>query len=363
MNNSRKTLVILTPGFAENEADTTCLPAIQMMIKSINQVAPALNVTVLAFHYPFFTATYQWHNNTVICLGEKTPPRKLRLLWSWGNVWRRLKMLTKTNEVTGMISCFCTEAALVGKYFCSFYNIKHFTWILGQDASASNKLVRFIRPDAESLVAMSDFQVREFYRSHHIRPRHVIPNGINTRSFPEAAGIIDIDIIGVGNLIPLKQYHIFIEVISAVKQYYPGIRVAHCGKGIEAENIKSLVEKLGLQNNVHLYGEVSHQAALELMQRSRILLHTSAYEGFGGVMIEALYAGAQVISFCRPMDADIPNWHIVPDKEAMIRKTLELLQQPLEERVPVLPYDMQDSARAFLQLFGYSEATLSDNLA
>ncbi|HEY0611389.1 MAG TPA: hypothetical protein VGD35_17080, partial [Chitinophaga sp.] len=68
------------------------------------------------------------------------------------------------------------------------------------------------------------------------------------------------------------------------------------------------------------------------------------------------------ISFCRPMDADIPNWHIVADKAAMIRKTLELLQQPPRERTPVLPYDMQDSASAFLRLFGYSEATISGNL-
>jgi glycosyltransferase involved in cell wall biosynthesis len=209
---------------------------------------------------------------------------------------------------------------------------------------------------------MSDFQVREFYRNHHIKPAHVIPNGVNTFMFPVASGPVDIDIIGVGNLIPLKQYDIFIEVISAVKQHMPGIKAAHCGKGVEAENINALVEKLGLQDNVRLYGEVSHQEALQLMQRSRILLHTSSYEGFGGVMTEALYAGAQVISFCQPMDAAIPNWHIVADKAAMIQKTLELLQQPPRERASVLPYDMRDSARAFLRLFGYHEATISDNL-
>jgi glycosyltransferase involved in cell wall biosynthesis len=363
MNGSRKTLVILTPGFAENEADTTCLPAIQMLVRSINEVAPALNVIVLAFHYPFFTATYQWHNNTVICLGKKKRPRKLRLLWSWTAVWRQLRALIKTNDVISLLSCFCTEAALVGKYFGHLYNIKHFTWVLGQDARATNHLVRFIRPAAGSLVAMSDFHVREFYRNHHIKPAHVIPNGVNPAMFPVASGLVDIDIIGVGNLIPLKQYDIFIEVIHAVKQHLPGVRAVHCGKGVEAGNIHALVEKLGLQDNVRLSGEVSHREALQLMQRSRILLHTSSYEGFGGVMIEALYAGARVISFCKPMDADIPNWYIVPDKAAMVRKTLELLQQPPVERTPVLPYDMHDSARAFLRLFGYSEATMPAHLS
>lgn len=362
MNDSRKTLVILTPGFAESEADTTCLPAIQMLIKSINQVAPALKVIVIAFHYPFFTATYQWHNNTVICLGGKKARRKLTLLWAWIKVWRRLRALTKTNDVIGLLSCFCTEAALVGRYFGSFSSIQNLIWIQGQDARAINNRVRFIRPAPGSLVAMSDFLKREFYSNHHINPGHVIPNGVDPSTFPAAAGPVDIDIIGAGNLIPLKQYDIFIEVISAVKQQIPGINAVHCGKGVEAANINALVEQLGLQDNVHLYGEVSHQEALQLMQRSRILLHTSSYEGFGGVMTEALYAGAQVISFCQPMDANIPNWHIVADKAAMIRKTLELLQQPSGERVSVLPYNMQDSARAFLRLFDYSEAAISGNL-
>jgi len=35
MNKVEKTLVILTPGFAENEADTTCLPMQQTLVVSI----------------------------------------------------------------------------------------------------------------------------------------------------------------------------------------------------------------------------------------------------------------------------------------------------------------------------------------
>lgn len=360
MSNRPKTLIILIPGFAENEADTTCLPAVQMLVQSINQVHPALKVIILAFQYPYFTATYQWHGNTVICLGKKRVPRKLHLLVRWGRVWLQLRKLSKQHDVLGMLSCFCGPCALVGKYFGALHHIKHFTWIQGQDARKMNKLVRIIRPAPDSLIAMSDFLVKEFYRSHHIRPGHVVPNGVNTLTFPAANGIpADIDVLGVGNLIPLKQYDIFVEVIAALKQHIPGIRAVHCGKGPETANINALIERLELKDNLTLYGERPHQEVLQIMQRSRILLHTSSYEGFGGVLVEALYAGAHVVSFCRPMDADIPNWHIVKDKAAMIEKTLELLQQPAGERIPVLAYDMQESARTIVQLYDYDEAITS----
>jgi hypothetical protein len=35
MNNERKTFVILSPGFPENEADSTCLPLQQSFIRSL----------------------------------------------------------------------------------------------------------------------------------------------------------------------------------------------------------------------------------------------------------------------------------------------------------------------------------------
>ena len=54
------------------------------------------------------------------------------------------------------------------------------------------------------------------------------------------------------------------------------------------------------------------------MQRTKIFLHTSSYEGFSGACLEALYAGAHVISFCEPMKQKIDHWHIVKDEKEML---------------------------------------------
>jgi hypothetical protein len=44
-------------------------------------------------------------------------------------------------------------------------------------------------------------------------------------------------------------------------------------------------------------------------------------KGFGYVNLEALYAGASVVSFVRPMDEPIPNWHIANNEEGYAAKS------------------------------------------
>lgn len=124
-----------------------------------------------------------------------------------------------------------------------------------------------------------------------------------------------------------------------------------CGKGPEENSLKSQIIKLGLQDNITLTGELQHPELIQNMQRTRLFLHTSSYEGFSGVCLEALHAGAYVISFCKAMNHPIENWHIVNDKEEMKQKALEILQNPVREFKGVTPYTANDSARKIMQLF------------
>jgi hypothetical protein len=67
--------------------------------------------------------------------------------------------------------------------------------------------------------------------------------------------------------------------------------------------------------------------------------------------MEALYAGAQVISFVRPMDEEIPGWHIVQTKQEMVDKAIELLAQEAPFVAPRV-YFIQDAVRAIMALYG-----------
>jgi hypothetical protein len=88
-----------------------------------------------------------------------------------------------SNKITGLLSFWCNECAWIGKHFGDKHGIKHYCWVLGQDAKKENKYPRRLRPGPEELVALSDFLQDEFERNHAIRPLHMIPPGIDKSSF------------------------------------------------------------------------------------------------------------------------------------------------------------------------------------
>ena len=111
-----------------------------------------------------------------------------------------------------------------------------------------------------------------------------------------------------------------------------------------------MIKELGLSSNIQLLGERSHSEVVELMKRTRILLHPSSFEGFSGVCLEALGAGAHVVSLTRPMNSDHPHWRIARDEDDMVNITRELLNAGLTYEV-IIPYKMPDTVKAVMSLF------------
>jgi len=354
MIDKRKTLVILSPGFPQNEADTSCLPAQQSFVKSLKNNFPSLKIIVLSFQYHLPGTIYTWYDIEVIPVGGRDKT-KLQSVWAWSFAWKKLKQLNRNNDIIGLFSFWCTECALLGKYFAGRNGLRHFIWILGKDAQKNNQYVRWLRPEAQDLVAISDFLAKEFHRNHLVKPQHIIPNGIDTAQYAAVPEERDIEILGAGSLIDLKQYEVFIEVVSELRKKLPLINTMICGEGPEKNNLQSLISKLQLEKNILLEGKKDRPELLWLMQRSRIFLNTSLHEGCSSLCLEALYAGASVISFFKPMAAWIKHWHIVNNKEEMVERILEILNDPDIDYRPVLPYSVSDSARAVMKLFDYDE--------
>jgi len=47
MKPEQETLVILSPGFPGNEADSTCMPPQQIFVKALRAICPGLEIIVL----------------------------------------------------------------------------------------------------------------------------------------------------------------------------------------------------------------------------------------------------------------------------------------------------------------------------
>jgi glycosyltransferase involved in cell wall biosynthesis len=350
LTDTKKNLVILTPGFAKDETDSTCLPMQQAFILTLKKLFPHLDITILAFQYPYHSAPYTWHGISVIPFNgrNKGGLKKILLFKKINSV---LRSMHSKNKINGILSFWYTECGYVGKKFSDQNNIKHCCWLWGRDAAKENKFPRRLKPDPNELVALSDFLQDEFEKNHGVRPMHVVPPGIDAHLFSTSLPARDIDILGTGSLIPLKRYDIFINVIAEIKKQLPGIKVILVGNGSEKKNLDDLVTSLGFGSNITITTELSYPEVLKHMQRAKIFLHTSSFEGFGAVCLEALHAGAQVVSFTKPMYAEIPHWQIAVDKDDMLQKAIKVLNDPATDHRPVTPYRLDDSVRKMMLLF------------
>ena len=342
-----KTLIIFSPGFPANETDSTCMPFPQLFVKKLKQLHPELNIIVLAFQYPFTAAEYEWNDVHVIAFGGRNKGKLLRL-WLWKKIRKKAGELIRKHNVAGILNFWLGEASLLGEHAGRKYNLPSYTWLLGQDVKAGNKYFSRIKPEAKFLIALSDAVADELYKNYKIFPQHIIPPG--TEEEITVAAERDIDIIGAGSLIPLKQYDIFIRVIAALKIIKPDIVSMICGDGPQKDHLEKLITAKGLENNIKLCGELKHSRVSELMHSSKILLHPSSSEGFATVVSEALAAGTHIIAFTKPMKADFLHQHIVADEEEMINKTIELLSGPLPHD-PVIPYRIEDTCEKILSLY------------
>src|SRR5688572_3236104 len=143
----RRVLIVVTPGFPANEKDSTCLPAQQLFVKKFTEQHPSISILVMSLHYPYTTRPYHWTGVQVNPFNGRNKKKADKLLL-WRKVWKTLRATHKKESIIGVLSFWCTECALLGHYFSRRNKIRHYCWILGQDAKSDNRFVKFIRPSA-----------------------------------------------------------------------------------------------------------------------------------------------------------------------------------------------------------------------
>lgn len=348
MNRKEKCFIILSPGFAASENDSTCLPMQQQFVKTLSELYPHLSIVVLAFQYPYHERTYVWHKVTVQSFNGRNKGG-IPKLFLRQKIETALKRINKEKQIIGLLSFWLNECALVGKRFGVKNNIPHYCWLLGQDAKKENSYPKKLAVMPNELIALSHFLQDEFASNHGVRPFTVIPPGIDARKTNDRKR--DIDLLATGSLIPLKRFELFIELVAQIKQNYADVKAVLAGEGPEGKHLEALAIKYRMENNIFFTGEISHQEVLQLMQGTKVFLHPSSYEGFSGVCQEALSEGAHVISFCRAMKKNIDHWHIVNTKKEFKQKAMELLSQSLDH-TSVVPYLMTDTVQKVMSLYG-----------
>jgi glycosyltransferase involved in cell wall biosynthesis len=166
---------------------------------------------------------------------------------------------------------------------------------------------------------------------------------------PEQAGISAKAplVLAIGRLIAQKDHATLLQAFALVHAGRPEARLAILGWGVLEDETRALAHELGLGDAVVLPGRIEPRAWLD---RADVFAHTSQWEGFGIVLLEAMLASLPVVatrvSAVPEIVADGQTGLLVEagDTEAVAAALAALLDDPVRRRT--LGKAGRDRARA-----------------
>ncbi|GMR25587.1 MAG: hypothetical protein BMS9Abin39_0896 [Ignavibacteria bacterium] len=347
--NSQNHIVILTPGFPENEDDTNCIPPLQDYVRLLT-TKEDIKVSVIALQYPVSESNYKWHIVNVYALGGNDVKFPKRFI-----IWKKaVDLFKKINDdicVDVIHSFWLSECALLGNFLLSRYGIKHINTVMGKESNHCNHYLRFINLDKMKLIALSKRQAELLKIAAGRDVDNIIPWGLNKNYLPVLENHERIiDILGVASLIALKNYSSFINIIHKLQEFKPEINCVILGEGPLKEKLNHQIKNLGLQSNLTLTGNFQRHEVFDYMMRSKILLHTSSFESFGMVFIEALYYGLNIVS--KPVGiAEATNEWQICNSDGEFTTAIKRLLQKTENHEQVLLHSLEDTVKSYLRLY------------
>ncbi|MCB4792116.1 MAG: glycosyltransferase [Elusimicrobia bacterium] len=348
--NPKNNIVFLVPGFPQNEDDTACIPALQNYVLYYAKQFPDSKITIISFQYPFNKRAYKWNGIEVYSMGRKN--RKLLRLFDWLKVIYFFTRLHSAGNFRIIHSFWLGECSFIGQILSFIFNIPQVASIMGQDAKPGNHYLRLLKYSRLTVTTPSANASRFFREATGKNVNTVIPFGLDREQVPinDRNTKREIDVLGAGSLIPVKNYSLFLEIISVLAKEFPELKAVLIGDGVEKEYLEQKIDGLGLHSNVTLTGSLPRREVFKYMQQSKVFLHTSIYEGQGYVFMEALYCGLHVVCFNVGHTPPNKKICICTDKKEMIAKIKELLLLS-NDYEPILLKSMNETVKDFNNIY------------
>lgn len=343
---SGKTIVLLTPGFAKDEADTSCIPLLQAFVLALKRECSDWKIYIIAFQYPPVEKEYFWNGIHIFSIGGNDS--KLSRLSVWRKVWKRLKQIHQNEKIDCLHSFWLSETTLLAQRFANRFSIPLIATALGQDVKSSNRYLHFLDFNKITTVTISEWQ-QKFLSERNIHSQ-CIPFGVNPGSFSQGNHKRTIDILGAGSLSKLKNYELFISVIADSKKLFPEINAVLAGNGPERKRLEELRKSLGLENNLLFSGQIKREEVLNYMEQSKIFLHTSSFEGEGFVLLEALASGCRVISSGVGIAPQIEEITVCKNQDELVNEISATLMIPVNQERN-FPFTIQLTITRYLHLY------------
>ena len=100
-------------------------------------------------------------------------------------------------------------------------------------------------------------------------------------------------ILSIGRLVPWKGFGVLIEAMSELPQE---IQMIIIGGGPEKERLEDSVKRLKLEGRVRLDGRIDRNRIKKYLDKTRVFILNTGYEGLSHVILEAMACGVPVIT-------------------------------------------------------------------
>ena len=210
----------------------------------------------------------------------------------------------------------------------------------------ARRLMPLLYPLADEIVAVSWGVGADVARTARVSPDRVrvVYNPIVSKRIaalagqgpphPWVAGGGPPVIIGIGRLVPQKDFATLLHAFALVRVYRP-TRLVILGEGPERDRLMLLAKELGIENDVLLPGFVTNSFAW--LGRASLFVLSSAWEGLPTVLVEALACGTPVVATDCPHgpraileDGDLGPLVPVGDTGKMAEAMRRMLDAPTE---------------------------------
>jgi glycosyltransferase involved in cell wall biosynthesis len=167
-------------------------------------------------------------------------------------------------------------------------------------------------------------------------------------------------VLGAGRLVEQKDFPTLIRAFAQVRRVRPA-RLIILGSGREQKRLEALVQELSIKEDVGWVGFVKNPFAY--MAHSAVFVLSSAWEGLPTVLIEAMAAGASVVSTnCESGPAEIldngkyGSLVAVGNSEAMAEAILNVLSSTSKsvDSCWLDQFTLETATQKYLDLLGIS---------
>ncbi|HEY6435051.1 MAG TPA: glycosyltransferase, partial [Ignavibacteriaceae bacterium] len=347
--NIQRHILFLSPGFPKDEDDFNTIPPLQEFIIKFKKVHPLTKISVISFQYPYHQAEYLWNGIDIFSLRGKNSKIKKPLVW--------LKAIQEAKKIHGSIkvdavhSLWAGECAMIGNFLSQKINCTHICTLMGQDVVTSNNYLKWLKNSKTKFIALSKNQKDLFYKLTGKNVSATIHWGIDDQQINSHER--DIELLGVGSLIPLKNYSLFIKTVEAIVKGKPDLSCKLVGTGPESTKLKEMAEAKGITKNIEFTGSLDRKEIFRLMQRSKILVHPSRFEGSGFVFAEALANGMNIVSFDVGYAQEHTKWTIAKNEMEFINHSEKLLYDKLNFN-PINLFPLVQTVDRYAVLYGIS---------